>query len=62
MQLKDLKPAWKQFKFLNTMHPVDSKEILSIIEATEVTHKVKMQRVLLNMMIFIMLTISCQGG
>ena len=62
MRLKDLKPAWKQFQFLNAMHPVDSKEILSIIEVTEIAHKVKIQRALLNMFIFIMLTISCQGG
>ena len=62
MQLKDLKTAWKQIQLLNAMHPVGSKEILSIIEATEVTYKVKIQQALLNMMIFIMLTISCQGG
>ena len=62
MQLKNLKTAWKQFEFLNAMQPVNSKEILSIIEKGEVTYKIKVQRMLLNMVVFLMLAISCQGG
>ena len=62
MQLNDLKPAWKQLKLLNALYPIESNEILSIIESRENRNKTKLQRVLLNIVIFIVITIFCQGG
>ena len=62
MPLNDLKPAWKQLKLLNAMQHIESKEILSIIENPENTNKTKLQRVLLNIIMFIVITIFCQGG
>ena len=62
MQLNDLKPAWKQLKLLNAMNHIESNEILSIIERRENTNKTKLQRVLLNIIMFIVITIFCQGG
>ena len=56
MQLNDLKPAWKQLKLLNALNPIESNEILSIIESRENRNKTKLQRV------FIVITIFCQGG
>ena len=62
MQLNDLKPAWKQLKLLNAMNQIESNEILSIIASRENTNKTKLQRVLLNIVIFIVITIFCQSG
>lgn len=62
MQLNDLKPAWKQLKLLNAMNHIESNEILSIIERRENMNKTKLQRVLLNIIMFIVITIFCQGG
>ena len=62
MQLNDLKPAWKQLKLLNAMNHIESNEILSIIERRENTNKTKLQRVLLNIIMFVVITIFCQGG
>ena len=62
MQLNDLKPAWKQLKLLNALNTIESNEILSIIDSRENMNKTKLQRVLLNIVIFIAITIFCQGG
>ena len=62
MRINDLKPAWKQLKLLNAMQHIESKEILSIIENPENTNKTKLQRVLFNIVIFIVITIFCQSG
>ena len=62
MQLNDLKPAWKQLKLLNALNTIESNEILSIIESRENMNKTKLQRVFLNIVIFIVITIFCQGG
>ena len=60
MQLNDFESAWKQLKLLDAMHPIESKEILSIIEVAEHVNRTKM--VLLNLSMFIVITIFCQGG
>lgn len=62
MQLNDLKPAWKQLKLLNSLDHLESKEILSIIQNPENTHEAKLQRIVFNMIIFIVLTVICQSG
>ena len=60
MQLSNLESAWKQTKLLNAMHHIESKEILSIIEMAENVNRTKL--VFLNLVMFIMITIFCQGG
>ena len=60
MQLNDLKSGWEQLKLANAMHHIDSKEILSIIEISE--DRTTLQRVLLHLVMFIAITIFCQGG
>jgi hypothetical protein len=60
MQLNHLESAWKQTKLLNAMHHIESKEILAIIEMTENINRTKL--VLFNLVMFIALTIFCQGG
>ena len=60
MQLSEFESAWKQLKLSNAMHQIESKEILSIIEMPE--HVSKTKFVLLNLVMFIMITIFCQGG
>lgn len=60
MQLNDLESAWKQLKLLDAMHHIESKEILSIIEKDGHVNRTKL--VLHNLVMFIMITIFCQGG
>jgi hypothetical protein len=60
MQLNNLESAWKQLKLSNAMQPIEPKEILAIIEMTEQVNRTKL--VLLNLVMFIMITICCQGG
>jgi len=62
MQLNDLESAWKQFKLLNAMHHIESKEILLIIEIAENANRNKLQTVLLNLVMFVIITIFCQAG
>jgi hypothetical protein len=52
--------AWKQIKLVNALHHIESKEILSIVEMAENVNRTKL--VLLNLVMFIMITIFCQGG
>lgn len=60
MQLHDLEPAWKQFKLSNAMYPVESKEILAIIEISRPVNRSRL--VLLNQVMFVMIMMFCQGG
>lgn len=62
MQLNNLESAWRQLKLLNTMDYIGPKEIHSIIEHSENMKAGKLQRVFLNMIMFIVLTIICQSG
>jgi len=62
MRLNNLKPAWDQLKILNAMPQIESAEILSIIEGAENAGKNKLQRMLFSLVMFIVITIFCQGG
>jgi hypothetical protein len=62
MELNNLKPAWKQLKIMNAIQQIDSNEILSIIEKPGSLNNIKLQRFLLGLVIFIFITIFCQGG
>jgi hypothetical protein len=44
------------------MQPMESEEILSIIEGSENVGKTKLKRVLLDLAMFIAITIFFQGG
>lgn len=62
MQLNDFKPAWKQLKLLNTMQHIESNVVLSIIESRDNTYRIKLQRILMGIVMFVVIAISCQGG
>jgi hypothetical protein len=62
MNLDNLKPAWRQFRLVNSMEAMDKKEILSIIERAEDFGARKIHRSLINVIVFTVLVISCQGG
>jgi hypothetical protein len=62
MQLNNLKLAWKQLKIMNAIQLTESNEILSIIEKPETMNNIKLQRLLFGLVIFIFITIVCQGG
>lgn len=62
MQLNNLESAWRQLKLLNTMDHVESREILAIIESPDNMNRGKLQRLVFNMIMFVILTIFCQSG
>lgn len=62
MQLNDLKPAWQQLKLKKALEPIDTKEILSLIEQPENIKRTGFTRALVNIVMFIGLIIFCQGG
>ena len=62
MHLNNLKIAWKQLKIINAMQPIESNEILAIIEKPENMNNIKFQRFLFGLAIFIFITIILQGG
>jgi hypothetical protein len=62
MNLNNLKPAWQQFRLVNSMHSMDKEEILLIIDQVENGSVGKIHRGLINSIIVIVLTICCQGG
>jgi len=62
MNLNNLKPAWRQFRLLNSMQSIDKQEILFIIERAEDMRIGKMHRSLINSILFTALIIFCQGG
>lgn len=62
MQLNNFNSAWRQLKLLNSMQQIESKDILAIIDSSENTDRIKLQRVLINVVIFVVVTFFCQGG
>jgi hypothetical protein len=62
MNLNNLKPAWQQFRVLNSMQPMDKDEILFIIERAEEMSMSKINSSLINFIMFAILIICCQGG
>jgi len=62
MNLNNLKPAWQQFRLLNSMHSMDKEEILFIIEQVEERGISKIHRGMINSIIVVVITIFCQGG
>jgi hypothetical protein len=62
MNLNNLKPAWRQFRLLNSLQSIDKEEILFMIEQAEERSISKIDRSLVNSILFAVLTICCQGG
>lgn len=62
MQLSNLNTAWQQLKLLNAMQCIESKDILVLIENSESTEKTRLQTVLFSLVMFITITLFCQGG
>lgn len=62
MNLNNLKPAWRQFVLFNSMQPIDQEEILFLIEQADRHTIRRLPRYMANAIMFIMLTICCQGG
>jgi len=62
MQLNNLESAWRQLKLLNSMDHIESRELLAIIENPSNSNTGKLQRLVFNMIMFIILTIVCQSG
>jgi hypothetical protein len=62
MNLNNLKPAWKQFVRSNSMQSIDQKEILFIIERADRRTIGRLPGVMINTMMFVILTVCCQGG
>jgi hypothetical protein len=62
MNLNDLKPAWKQFRLINSMQPIDQDEILSIIERADREAVRRLPRFMTNTIVVIVLIICCQAG
>lgn len=62
MQLNNFNSAWRQLKLLNSMQQIESKDILAIIDSSENTDRIKLQRILINLVMFVVVTIFCQGG
>ena len=62
MNLNNLKPAWRQFRLLNSMQSIDKDEILFIIERAEEMSISKIHKYMINSIMFTVVTICCQGG
>lgn len=62
MNLNNLKPAWRQFVFFNSMQQVDQQEILLIIERAD-SHAIRsLPGFMISTILFVILTVFCQGG
>lgn len=62
MHLNNLRIAWKQLKIINAVQQLDSNEILSLIENPGNMDNLKLQRFLIGLVMFLLITIFCQGG
>ncbi len=62
MQLNDFIPAWRQIKLGHSFPGIASDEIFDIIDKNENKRTLKVKRVLLNVLMFVVITIICQGG
>lgn len=62
MNLNDLKPAWRQFRLVNSMQAIDKEEILIMLEQAEANGLNKIHRYLINSFLFTVIIICCQAG
>ena len=62
MNLNNLKPAWRQWRVLNSMQGMNQEEILLILEGAEIMAISKTNRLLMLTIVFMVITFFCQGG
>lgn len=62
MQLNDLKSAWEQLQVVNNLRHLETSDVLFLIEKSEDLKKLRAQRVFAQIVVFVVLTILCQGG
>jgi len=62
MNLDHLKSSWKHYKLINSLQPPGNIEALIALEELGKSRRVGFQRILINLMLFLMLTIFIQGG
>lgn len=63
MNLNNLKPAWEQYKFQNSLEGFSSHAVLEFIESQEAEMtSYRTKRILANVAMFLLLMICCQGG
>lgn len=61
MNLDNLKPAWRQLRFVNSMQRMDQQEFLLILEKAEGAAVRRTSSFVMYSIMFIVLT-CCQGG
>lgn len=62
MNLDKLKPAWKQFKFQNSLDSYSEEYITVLTQCENNLLGNKANRIVGNVVIFLILLICCQGG
>lgn len=62
MNLNNLKPAWRQFRLSNSMQVMNQKEIIHLLESAERRTEGHSYGLTMNAIMFILLTLCCQGG
>jgi hypothetical protein len=62
MNLNNLKPAWRQFRLINSMEPIDQEEILSIIAGADRETIKRMPMFMINTIMVMVLIVFCQAG
>jgi hypothetical protein len=62
MNLDNLRPAWRQFRLSNSLRRMEQGEILFMLERAEGMALSKTNRFLTPSLVFVVLTICCQGG
>jgi hypothetical protein len=62
MNLDNLKPAWNKFKALNSMQQFNHGQILLMLESPESIGVNRTYRYMMGAIMFIVLTVCCQGG
>ncbi|GEM_PF-3607216 len=63
MNLDDLKPTWQHYKLQNSLEPFETAKVLEALAAEEplaLTHRIA--RLAMNLAMFLILFICCNGG
>ena len=61
MNLEDLKSSWKQHKIAQGLRPIQASELLLLTQEAS-PKSTKSQRILVNVVLFLIITLFIQGG
>jgi hypothetical protein len=61
MNLNKFRPAWDQFRLMNSLHPVTEDEVMRIIETKDRGITLMFRRMVRNTAMYSFLIICCQG-